>query len=99
MRVYLDYNATTPVDNAVVEAMVPYFSQNFGNAGSIHSEGQRARAAVDAARDSVAALMGRRPARSFSRAAGPKRTTWRSLECWGAERREGGGASEGAASM
>ncbi len=58
MRVYLDYNATTPVDNAIVEAMVPCFSQNFGNAGSIHSEGQRARAAVDAARESVAALLG-----------------------------------------
>src|ERR1700722_12460487 len=58
MRVYLDYNATTPVDNAVLAAMVPCFSQNFGNAGSIHSEGQRARAAVDAARESVAALLG-----------------------------------------
>jgi cysteine desulfurase len=58
MRVYLDYNATTPVDPAVLAAMLPYFSDNFGNAGSVHSAGQRARAAVDAARESVAALIG-----------------------------------------
>jgi len=58
MRVYLDYNATTPVDQSVLAAMVPYFAENFGNAGSIHSSGQRARSAVDAARESVAALLG-----------------------------------------
>src|ERR1700690_1760913 len=60
MRVYLDYNATTPVDRAVLAAMVPYFAENFGNAGSIHSDGQRARSAVDAARESVAGLLGAR---------------------------------------
>ncbi len=58
MRVYLDYNATTPVDPAVLEAMLPFLGENFGNAGSVHSAGQRARAAVDAARESVAALIG-----------------------------------------
>lgn len=62
MNVYLDYNATTPVDPAVLEAMLPYFANNFGNAGSIHSAGQRGRAAVDAARESVAALLGAKPA-------------------------------------
>ena len=56
--VYLDYNATTPVDPAVLEAMLPFLAENFGNAGSVHSAGQRARAAVDAARESVAALIG-----------------------------------------
>jgi cysteine desulfurase len=61
MRVYLDYNATTPVDQSVLAAMVPYFAANFGNAGSIHSSGQRARAAVDAARESVALLLGAKP--------------------------------------
>jgi cysteine desulfurase len=60
MRVYLDYNATTPVDDAVLAAMAPYFAEHFGNASSIHSAGQRARSAVDAARDSVAALLGAR---------------------------------------
>jgi cysteine desulfurase len=61
MRVYLDYNATTPVDRAVLDAMLPFLSENFGNAGSVHTPGQRARAAVDAARDSVAALIGADP--------------------------------------
>src|SRR5208337_2849642 len=55
MRIYLDYNATTPVDPAVLDAMLPYFAENFGNASSIHSPGQRARGAVDGARASVAA--------------------------------------------
>jgi cysteine desulfurase len=58
MRVYLDYNATTPVDPRVLEAMLPFLGDNFGNAGSVHSAGQRARAAVDSARESVAALIG-----------------------------------------
>ena len=44
-RVYLDYNATTPVDPAVLEAMLPFLADNFGNAGSVDSAGQRARAA------------------------------------------------------
>jgi len=61
MRVYLDYNATTPVDPAVLAAMVQYFTENFGNAGSVHTPGQSARAAVDAARESVAALIGATP--------------------------------------
>ena len=61
MRIYLDHNATTPVDPAVLDAMLPYFAENFGNASSIHSPGQRARGAVDAARASVAALLGAKP--------------------------------------
>jgi cysteine desulfurase len=62
MHIYLDYNATTPVDRAVLEAMLPYFADNFGNASSIHSSGQRGRSAVDAARDNVAALIGAKAA-------------------------------------
>lgn len=60
--IYLDYNATTPVDARVLEAMLPYFEGEFGNASSIHSAGQHARAAVDRARESVAALIGASPA-------------------------------------
>jgi cysteine desulfurase len=60
-RVYLDFNATTPVDPAVLEAMLPYFSAEFGNAASIHTPGQKARAAVETAREQVAALIGARP--------------------------------------
>jgi cysteine desulfurase len=60
-RIYLDHNATTPVDPAVVEAMLPYFLGEFGNASSIHTPGQRARAAVETAREQVAALIHARP--------------------------------------
>jgi len=58
MRVYLDYNATTPMAPEVLDAMMPYFSERFANASSIHSEGQRARYAVEGARESVAGLIG-----------------------------------------
>jgi cysteine desulfurase len=57
-RVYLDNNATTPVLPAVLEAMQPYFGEHFGNASSIHHHGQETRAAVERARESVAALLG-----------------------------------------
>ncbi len=60
-RVYFDHNATTPVDREVLAAMLPYFAEEFGNASSIHSFGQRTRAAVERARESVAALIGARP--------------------------------------
>src|SRR6267378_1291985 len=59
-RIYLDHNATTPVEPAVLDAMLPYFSADFGNAASIHTTGQRARAAVEIAREQVAALLNAR---------------------------------------
>ena len=60
-RVYLDFNATTPVEPDVLDAMLPYFSAQFANAASIHTPGQKARAAVETAREQVAALIGTRP--------------------------------------
>lgn len=57
-RIYLDNNATTPLLPEVFEAMRPYFADQFGNASSIHHHGQHTRAAVEDARDSVAALLG-----------------------------------------
>lgn len=60
-RVYFDYNATTPVDPAVLDAMLPFFTEGYGNASSIHSAGQHARAGVEAARASVAELIGAKP--------------------------------------
>jgi cysteine desulfurase len=60
-RIYLDNSATTPIDPAVVEAMMPYLTDKFGNASSIHFFGQEAKAAVDKARHQVAALINARP--------------------------------------
>jgi cysteine desulfurase len=61
LRVYLDYSATTPVDRRVVEAMLPFLTEKFGNPSSVHFYGQEARAAVDRARREVAALVNARP--------------------------------------
>ncbi len=61
-RVYMDANATTPLLPEVFEAMRPYYLDRFGNASSIHQHGQAARAAVEGAREQVAALIGARPA-------------------------------------
>src|ERR1700756_3838427 len=57
-RIYLDNNATTPVLPQVWDAMRPWFEGQFGNASSIHQHGQQARAAVEDARQQVAALLG-----------------------------------------
>ncbi len=59
--IYLDYNATTPVEPAVLEAMLPWFSDQFWNAASSHAGGRAAGEAVGAAREQVAALIGARP--------------------------------------
>lgn len=60
-RVYLDHNATTAMRPEAVEALTPYLAEEYGNASSIHSFGQRARAAVERARAEVAALIGAQP--------------------------------------
>ena len=61
-RVYFDNNATTPLLPEVFEAMRPYFGEKFGNASSIHQQGQQARAAVERAREQVAELLNCRAA-------------------------------------
>ena len=61
-RVYLDNNATSPLLPEVFEAMRPYFFEKFGNASSIHQQGQQARGAVERAREQVADLVNSRPA-------------------------------------
>src|ERR671912_1559843 len=60
-RVYMDNSATTPVDRRVVDAMLPFLTERFGNPSSVHFYGQEARAAVDRARREVAALINARP--------------------------------------
>jgi cysteine desulfurase len=62
MKVYLDNSATTAMAAEVIEAMLPYFADEMGNAQSVHSFGQRAKAAVEKARREVAALINAAPA-------------------------------------
>src|SRR5438477_13110889 len=59
--IHLDYNATTPLDPAVVDAMLPYLREHYGNPSSTHTLGQTTHAAVDAARGQVAGLLGAEP--------------------------------------
>jgi cysteine desulfurase len=56
--VYLDHSATTPLDGEVLKAMMPYLTEEFGNASSVYGLGQRARQAIDESRDQVAAFYG-----------------------------------------
>ena len=60
-RIYLDNSATTRIDDEVLDAMLPYLRERFGNASSIHAFGQEARAAVEDARQAVADLVGAEP--------------------------------------
>jgi cysteine desulfurase len=63
--IYLDYNATTPVLPEVLDAMLPYLRERFGNPSSLHPYGQEARVAVERARDEVALLLGCSPEEIF----------------------------------
>ena len=58
-RVYLDHNASTPVHPEVVEAMLPYFGERFGNPSSVHAFGREAREGLDTAREQIATFLGR----------------------------------------
>jgi cysteine desulfurase len=60
-QIYLDYAATTPVDSRVLDAMLPYFRDSFGNPSSVHRYGQQAEAAVEASRETVAAAINCHP--------------------------------------
>ncbi|MGD8822875.1 MAG: aminotransferase class V-fold PLP-dependent enzyme, partial [Anaerolineales bacterium] len=60
-KVYLDHAATTPVDPMVVAEMLPYFNEQFGNPSSVHAFGQKAEAAVELAREDLAAILNAHP--------------------------------------
>ncbi|MEK9136185.1 MAG: aminotransferase class V-fold PLP-dependent enzyme, partial [Bacteroidota bacterium] len=57
-RIYLDHTATTPLDPRVLEAMMPFFSEKFGNASSVHWYGQQAKIALEKARETIARAIG-----------------------------------------
>ena len=75
-KVYMDYAATTPVDERVFGAMSPYFCDTFGNADSVHSFGREAAVAVDDARRRIAALMGATRTEIYFTSGGTEADNW-----------------------
>jgi len=75
-RIYLDYNSTTPVDPEVMNAMLPYLSQYFGNPSNIHSYGRDTREAIAQARDKVAAFLNAAPDEVFFTSCGSEADNW-----------------------
>lgn len=75
-KVYMDYAATTPLKKEVLEEMVPYFSETFGNPSSIHSFGREARKAVDLARDRVAKALNAKSEEIYFTAGGSESDNW-----------------------
>ncbi|MBP3541405.1 MAG: cysteine desulfurase NifS [Clostridia bacterium] len=76
MRIYLDHAATTPTRREALEAMLPYFAEVYGNASSIHTEGRKARRAVEKARQQVAAAIGAEAREVYFTAGGSESDNW-----------------------
>ncbi len=74
--IYLDHAATTPVKPEVLEAMLPYFSQKFGNASSIYTIGRESKRAIEEARDKTAAALGAQPKEIFFTGSGTEADNW-----------------------
>lgn len=75
-RIYLDYSATTPVKQEVLNEMLPYFTEKFGNPSSIHSFGREAKQAVDVARDRIAKAIGAKQEEIFFTGGGSEADNW-----------------------
>lgn len=73
-RIYFDNAATTPIDADVLEAMLPFFKEQFGNPSSIYSYGRETRMAIEKARKSIAAILGAKPAEIFFTSGGTEST-------------------------
>lgn len=75
-RIYFDHAATTPVDPRVLEKMMPYFTEKFGNPNSQHFFGRETVSAVDDARDSIAACIGAKPSEIYFTSGGTEADNW-----------------------
>nr|WP_312983119.1 cysteine desulfurase NifS [Clostridioides sp.] len=75
-RLYMDYSATTPVKQEVVDAMLPYFTEYFGNASSFHTFGREAKEVLDKAREQVADLINAKPGEIYFTAGGSESDNW-----------------------
>ena len=75
-KIYFDHAATTPVDPRVLEKMLPYFTQNFGNPNSQHWFGRQTVSAVDDARDAIAACIGAKPSEIYFTSGGTEADNW-----------------------
>ena len=75
-RIYLDHAATTPLDKNVLEKMLPYFCDDYGNADSPHTLGRKAMNAVDLARDTIAALLNAKPQEIYFTSGGTESDNW-----------------------
>ena len=75
-RIYFDHAATTPVDPRVLEKMLPYFTQKFGNPNSQHAFGRETVCAVDDARDEIAACIGAKPSEIYFTSGGTEADNW-----------------------
>lgn len=75
-QIYLDHAATTPVDERVIDKMLPYFGERFGNPHSPHAFGRCAAAAIDAARDEIASLLGARSSEIYFTSGGTEADNW-----------------------
>ena len=87
--IYLDHSATTPMDKRVLETMLPYLQDNFGNADSPHAVGRNAMRAVDSARDKIASLIGAKENEVYFTSGGTESDNWAMLGGAYAKRKEG----------
>ena len=89
-RIYLDYAAATPVRPEVMRAMMPFFSEQFANAGAIHAQGQEAKSALTKAREEIASVLRVRPAGVIFTGSGTESNNIALLGCIAHHKSEGG---------